>query len=60
MNVEIKNHFYEKKKQNIRINIIPGNGKSLLRAVLEAKDLNINQPLWLGPLARYLIQVDSH
>ena len=40
MNVEIKNHFYERKKQNIRRNIRPENGKSLWSAVLEAKDLN--------------------
>ena len=40
MNVEIKNHFYERKKQNKRRNIRPGNGKSLWRAVSEAKDLN--------------------
>ena len=38
--VEIKNHFYEKKKKSLRRNIIPGNGKSLWKAVSEANDLN--------------------
>ena len=40
LNVEIKNNFYERKKQNIRRNTIPGNGKSLWRAVSKARDLN--------------------
>ena len=40
LNVEIKNHFYERKRKNVRRNIVPGNGKSLWKAVLEAKDVN--------------------
>ena len=40
LNTEIKNHFTEKKRSNVRRNILPGNVKSLRRAVAEAKDLN--------------------
>ena len=38
LNVEIKNHFYERKRKNVRRNIVPGNGKSLWKAVSEAKE----------------------
>ena len=37
INVEIKNHFYDRKRNNARRNIIPRNAKSLRKAVHEQR-----------------------
>ena len=44
LNMEIKAFYTTKQRQKVRKNIIPGNTKSLWRAVNEAKNLN-NQEL---------------
>ena len=38
LNIEIKNHFRFQKRINIRRKIVPGNSKSLWKAVNEAYD----------------------
>ena len=40
LNVEIKNHFIEIKRSKVRRGIIPGNPKSLWKAINIAKDIN--------------------
>ena len=39
LNVEIRNHFYFEKRNNIRRKIIPSNSKSLWSAVKTSKDM---------------------
>jgi hypothetical protein len=41
LNKDIRKHFYNKRKQNIRRKIIPGNSKSLWDAVKTAKDIEL-------------------
>ena len=43
LNFEIKAHFHNKTKKNVRRSIIPGNTKSLWKAVKVAKDTNTNE-----------------
>ena len=42
LNKDIRKHFYNKRKQNIRRKIIPGNSKSLWDAVKTAKDIELD------------------
>ena len=39
LNAEIRKHFHSKKRLNVRKNLIPGNTKSLWKAVHTAKDI---------------------
>ena len=41
--MEIKNHFVMNKRLKVRKGIIPGNSKSLWKAVKLAKDVNTNE-----------------
>ena len=43
LNKEIKSHFHNQKYNNIQRSIIPGNSKSLWKAVKISKDENINE-----------------
>ena len=42
LNIEIKNHFVSQKRNNIQRSIIPGNSKTLWKAVNIAKNINPN------------------
>ncbi len=42
LNMEIRNHFNNRKRINVRKGILPGNSKSLWDAVKIANDKNIN------------------
>ena len=42
LNVEIRNHFYFEKRNNVRRKIIPCNSKSLWSAVKSSKDIGAN------------------
>ena len=46
LNIEIRNHYTEMEKRNVRRNIIPGNSKSLWKAVNIVKDINIESRVW--------------
>ena len=39
LNSEIKTHFYSEKRSNVRKNLVPGNSKSLWKAVNSAHDI---------------------
>ena len=43
LNIEIKNHFVMNKRNKVRKGIIPGNPKTLWKAVNIAKDINPNE-----------------
>ena len=43
LNLEIRSHFESNKRKKVRMNLIPGNNKSLWTSVKLAKDLNIQQ-----------------
>ena len=43
LNIEIKNHFTMNKRHRVRKGIVPGNSRSLWKAVSIAKDINSNE-----------------
>ena len=40
LNREIKNHFTEQRKKQVRRSLVPGNSKSLWKAVASSKNVN--------------------
>ena len=43
LNIAIKNHFDELKRKSVRQNLVPGNSRSLWRAVSAAKNTNVEE-----------------